>query len=71
MEIVQKDTTIRRNSIFLMPNYNATLAERIQKLYPDARIEHIDMNGPRRAGGEFDVIIFPEATAQPQADLTT
>lgn len=73
MEIVEKDTVIRRGSIFLMPNYNTTLGERIQKLYPDARIERIDMNGPDRAGGEFDVIILPEpeTTAQPSANIKT
>jgi len=72
MEIVQKDTIIRRGSIFLMPNYNTALGEMIQKMYPDARIERIDMNGPWRDGGAFDVIILPEPeTAQPSADKTT
>jgi 4-amino-4-deoxy-L-arabinose transferase-like glycosyltransferase len=73
MEIVQKDTVIRRGSIFLMPNYNPALGERIQKLYPGARIERVDMNGSGRDGGAFDVIILPEseATTQPSANITT
>jgi 4-amino-4-deoxy-L-arabinose transferase-like glycosyltransferase len=61
MEIVQADTTIRRGSIFLMLNFNQTLADRIKTLYPDSSVEHIDMNGPTREGGEFDVIILPES----------
>lgn len=59
MEIVQKETLIRRGSVFLMPNYNEVLARRIFLFYPDATIEHIDWNGPRQ-GGEFNVIILPE-----------
>ncbi len=58
MEIVQKDTTLRRPGIFLMLNYNDDLAKRVLKFYPDAYSEHIDMNGPRE-GGTFDVIILP------------
>ncbi len=61
MEIVQPDTVIRNGSIFLMLNYNQALADRIKTLYPNAYTEHIDMNGPTRGGGEFDVIILPEA----------
>lgn len=60
MEIVAKDTVLRRGSIFLMVNYNQTLAERLQALYPGSRVEHIDMNGPDRTGGDFDVIMLPE-----------
>ncbi len=59
MEIIQKETVIRRGGVFLMPNYNTVLAERILALYSDAYVEHIDWNGLRQ-GGEFDVIILPE-----------
>ncbi|MDP2838109.1 MAG: glycosyltransferase family 39 protein [Candidatus Moranbacteria bacterium] len=59
LEIVEKDTTIRRGGVFLMLNYNKDLAARILRLYPDAFIEHIDMNGPNYQGGEFDSIIIP------------
>lgn len=61
MEIIQKDTTIRRNSIFLMLNFNKDLADRIMTLYPGAYIEHVDMNGTNREGGEFDSIVLPIA----------
>lgn len=59
LEIVQADTVLKRPGIFLMLNYNDVLAERVRKFYPDASVEHIDMNGPDRAGGDFDVIILP------------
>lgn len=61
MEIVAEDTTIRRGSIFLMLNYNRMIGERLLKLYPSSYIQHVDWNGPTRAGGEFDVIIIPTA----------
>ncbi|MDP3957593.1 MAG: glycosyltransferase family 39 protein [bacterium] len=60
LEIVQPDTILRRPGIFLMLNYNDMLTQRIQKFYPDASVEHIDMNGPNRAGGDFNVVILPE-----------
>ncbi|MBP9727817.1 MAG: glycosyltransferase family 39 protein [Candidatus Moranbacteria bacterium] len=59
MEIVQKETVLRRGGVFLMPNYNDVLAKRVLQFYPDAYVKHIDWNGPR-LGGEFDVIILPE-----------
>ena len=59
LEIVQHDTTLRTNSIFLMIHFNSDLADRIMALYPDASVEHIDMNGPYRQGGEFESIIIP------------
>lgn len=60
LEIVRGDTVIRSPGIFLMLNYDDAVAQRIQKFYPDSYIEHIDMNGPDRAGGDFRVIILPE-----------
>ncbi|OGI14497.1 MAG: hypothetical protein A2878_03130 [Candidatus Moranbacteria bacterium RIFCSPHIGHO2_01_FULL_54_31] len=60
LEIVQSDTILRRPGIFLMLNYSDRLAEQIRGRYPDATIKHIDMNGPDRSGGAFDVIILPE-----------
>ena len=61
LEIVESDTVLRRPGIFLMLNYNATLAERIRTFYPDTHVERIDLNGKDRAGGDFDVIILPLA----------
>lgn len=60
MEIVEKETVIRRGSVFLMLRYNETIAQNILSRYSNARVEHIDMNGPAREGGEFDVIVIPE-----------
>lgn len=60
MEIIAPDTVLRRPGVFLMINYNWDVANKILKLYPDATVQHIDMNGPRE-GGEFDVIVLPEA----------
>ncbi|OGI24518.1 MAG: hypothetical protein A3E38_00730 [Candidatus Moranbacteria bacterium RIFCSPHIGHO2_12_FULL_54_9] len=57
---MQSDTILRRPGIFLMLNYSDRLAEQIRGRYPDATIKHIDMNGPDRSGGAFDVIILPE-----------
>lgn len=61
LEIVQSDTMLRRPGIFLMLNYNDALTKRIQKFYPDASVKHIDMNGPKRGGGDFNVIILPKS----------
>ena len=44
-----------------MLNYDDTLAQKIKKFYPDAYTERVDMNGPERSGGDFNVIILPEA----------
>ncbi len=60
MEIVQEDTVIRRGSVFLMLNYNDTIAKNIKRLYPDSRVESIDLNGPNREGGAFNIIILPQ-----------
>jgi len=59
LEFVKGDTVIRQPSIFLMVNYDEALTKRIQKFYPNAYVERIDMNGPTRGGGEFNVIILP------------
>ncbi len=61
LEIVRGDTVLRRPGIFLMLNYDDALAKEVQKLYTDAYAERIDMNGPKRTGGDFDVIVLPEA----------
>jgi len=61
LEIVEPETVLRRPGIFLMLNYSDMLAQRIQKFYPDASIERVDMNGPERAGGDFNVIVLPKA----------
>ncbi|MDO8566000.1 MAG: glycosyltransferase family 39 protein [Candidatus Moranbacteria bacterium] len=60
LEIVQKDTVLHRPGIFLMLNYNDVLTGQIQKLYPEAYVEHIDMNGPERTGGDFNVVVLPK-----------
>jgi 4-amino-4-deoxy-L-arabinose transferase-like glycosyltransferase len=60
LEIVNGDTVLRRPGIFLQLNYDEAIAQKIQKFYPDARIERIDMNGPNRSGGDFRVIVLPE-----------
>lgn len=61
LEIVRGDTVLRRPGIFLMLNYDDTLAAQVRKFYPDAYAERIDMNGPERSGGDFDVIVLPSA----------
>ncbi len=61
MEIVQEDTTVHRNSVFLMLRYNDALAKRLLALYPGSYEERIDWNGPDRSGGEFNAIIIPNA----------
>ncbi len=63
MEIIQESTTIRRNSILLMLNWNQDLAGKILKMYPGSTIEPIDMN-TNREGGEFKVIVLPDLTAK-------
>jgi 4-amino-4-deoxy-L-arabinose transferase-like glycosyltransferase len=60
LEIVRSDTVLRRPGIFLILNYNDALAERFMKFYPHSYVERIDMNGPERSGGDFNVIILPE-----------
>ncbi|MFZ3031682.1 MAG: glycosyltransferase family 39 protein [Candidatus Moraniibacteriota bacterium] len=59
LEIVAEDTMLRRNAVFLMLNYNDAIVKNIKKFYPDSYVEHIDMNGPGRDGGDFNVIILP------------
>jgi 4-amino-4-deoxy-L-arabinose transferase-like glycosyltransferase len=59
LEIVQRDTALHRPGIFLMLNYNDALTKKIQKFYPDAFVEHVDMNGQARKGGDFDVLVLP------------
>lgn len=60
LSIVNPDTTFVGPGILLMVNYNDTLAKKFQSLYPGATIERIDMNGPNRTGGDFNVIVLPE-----------
>ena len=67
MEIIQESTTIHRNSVILMLNWNHDLAEKILKLYPGSIIEPIDMSS-HREGGEFNVIIIPDLA--PLSNLT-
>lgn len=64
LEIVRSDTTFHGPGVLLMLNYNDALAKKFQTLYPSAYVERIDMNGPDRAGGDFDVIILPETKAE-------
>ena len=60
LEIVRSDTTFHGPGVFLMLNYNDTLAEKFLKFYPNASIDRIDMNGPIKRGGDFNVILLPE-----------
>ncbi|MFZ2187506.1 MAG: glycosyltransferase family 39 protein [Candidatus Moraniibacteriota bacterium] len=64
LEIIKSDTLIQRPSILLMLHYNDTLAQRLKDLYPRAYTERIDMNGPNRAGGDFNVIVLPKVTTE-------
>ncbi|MGK2849189.1 MAG: ArnT family glycosyltransferase [Minisyncoccota bacterium] len=60
LHIINGDTTFQGPGVLLMLHYNETLAKKFQDLYPNTFVEHIDMNGSQRAGGDFDVIILPE-----------
>lgn len=60
LEIIRSETTFTSPGILLMLNYNDALAKKFQSLYPGTSIERIDMNGPERTGGDFNVIILPE-----------
>jgi hypothetical protein len=61
MEIVQEDTTVHRNSVFLMLRHTTMHSQSdSQQLYPGSYEEHIDWNGPQRSGGEFDGHHYPE-----------
>ncbi len=60
MEIISPDTIIHHPSIFLMINYNDTIAQKMFERYPNAYKQHIDWNGPSREGGDFDVIVIPD-----------
>ena len=59
MEIVRSDTVIHGPALFLMINYNDEIAKKIEKFSPGASIERIDMNGPDRPGGDFNIILLP------------
>lgn len=59
MEIVRSDTVIHGPALFLMVNYNDEIAKKIEKFSPGASIERIDMNGPDRPGGDFNIILLP------------
>lgn len=59
MEIIQENTTLRRNSVIVMLNWNRDLADKILKLYPGSAIKSIDMSA-NREGGEFNIIILPD-----------
>lgn len=61
LEIIRPETVFRSPGILLMLNYNQTLAERFLQRYPQATVERIDLNGPDRSGGDFDVILLPMA----------
>lgn len=60
MEIINKDTIVRGPAIFLMANYNNDIANKIIERSPGAQVQLIDLNGPNRTGGDFNVIILPE-----------
>jgi len=60
MEIVGSHTVFQGPAIILITNYNEERAKKIFELFPRARTELIDINGPRRTGGDFNVIIIPE-----------
>jgi len=59
MEIIRSDTVIHGPALFLMVNYNDEIAKKIEKFSPGASVERIDMNGPNREGGDFNVILLP------------
>ncbi|MDD2766701.1 MAG: glycosyltransferase family 39 protein [Candidatus Moranbacteria bacterium] len=60
MEIIGENTLIQSPAIFLMVNYNEEIAKKIFERVPNTRIERIDMNGPDRTGGDFNVIFLSE-----------
>lgn len=60
LHIIHSETTFTGPGILLMLNYNDALAKKFQSFYPNTSIEQIDMNGPNKTGGDFNVIILPE-----------
>lgn len=58
-EIVGKDTLLQRPGVFVMNHFDQRIADNIKHFYPDSYVEHIDMNGPAREGGDFDTIVLP------------
>ncbi|MDQ5901920.1 MAG: 2 protein [Patescibacteria group bacterium] len=59
-EIVSPETTLRQPGVYIMTHFDQAIFEKLKTLSPGAYTEHIDMNGPNRKGGDFDVVILPE-----------
>lgn len=60
MEIIRSDSVIRGPAIFLMLNFNNDIAKQIIDRFPGAQVKLIDLNGPNKTGGDFNIIILPE-----------
>lgn len=59
-EIVSKETVLQAPGVYVMTHFDPAALAKIHTLFPEASQERVDMNGPDRAGGEFDVILLPE-----------
>lgn len=58
MEIINSNTLLSGPAIFLMVNYNNAIETRLRDFFPDLKVKRIDMNGPDRIGGDFNVIFL-------------
>ncbi len=67
-EIVSSDTVFQTPGILIMTHFDQATAEQYEERMPETRIIHIDLNGPDRIGGDFDVLLFPATT--PKRTLT-
>ncbi|MBI2439132.1 MAG: glycosyltransferase family 39 protein [Candidatus Moranbacteria bacterium] len=65
LEIINQETKFRQPGIILMLHYDQTIADQFKNFYPDAFTKHIDMNGPERNGGDFDIIVLPPIKNHP------
>ncbi|MBP7811651.1 MAG: hypothetical protein KA054_02285, partial [Candidatus Moranbacteria bacterium] len=59
-EIVTPDTLIHRPSVYIMTHFDQARVEKLKALFPGSYTKHIDMNGPKREGGDFTTVILPE-----------
>ncbi len=54
------ETALLRPGVYVMTHFDQEFAKKIEQQYPGSSTEHIDMNGPERSGGDFNVIIIPD-----------
>ncbi len=58
-EIVSSETILQQPGVYVMTHFDPGVVEKLKTLFPGSYLEHVDLNGPEREGGDFDAVILP------------